>query len=59
MRRPAPANGGMLRLVASVEHHYGAIHADAGRDHAAALEQLWRLAYQEASTWLMQTPFSL
>jgi DHA2 family multidrug resistance protein len=46
-----PANGAMDRMLDGVQGRYGAIpgnQEDAG--HQAALEQLWHLAYREAST---------
>jgi DHA2 family multidrug resistance protein len=46
-----PANGPMQRMVAGMTERYGAMmpgSPDAG--HVAALKQLWRLAYREAST---------
>jgi DHA2 family multidrug resistance protein len=38
-----PANSAMLRFVDGVEHRYGALYADAGHRHAAALKQLWHV----------------
>ena len=45
-----PANGPMTRLLTEVSQRYAAIPGSPQAGHAAALEQLWRLAYREAST---------
>ncbi len=45
-----PANGAMTRLVAGVTQRYGAIPGSPDAGHAAAIKQLWELAYREAST---------
>jgi DHA2 family multidrug resistance protein len=46
-----PANGAMVRLVASVEQRRLDHGVAGGLDaHAASLRQLWQLAYREAST---------
>jgi DHA2 family multidrug resistance protein len=45
-----PANGAMTRLVDGIAQRYGAIPGSLQSGHAAALEQLWALAYREAST---------
>ncbi len=46
-----PANGAMVRLVTTVEHRRYDHGIAGGLDaHAAALRQLWQLAYREAST---------
>jgi DHA2 family multidrug resistance protein len=46
-----PANGAMTRLAAAVEQRRHAFGAAGGLDsHAAALKQLWQLAYREAAT---------
>ena len=45
-----PANGAMTRLLTEVSQRYAAIPGSPQAGHAAALEQLWRLAYREAST---------
>ena len=45
-----PANGAMMRLIDGVAQRYGAVLGSAQEGHAAALKQLWRLAYREAST---------
>ena len=45
-----PANGAMTRLVGGVAQHYGSIPGNLEAGHVAALKQLWRLAYREAST---------
>lgn len=44
------ANGGMVRLVDNVAARYGSLPASLQEGHAAALKQLWNLAYREAST---------
>jgi MFS transporter, DHA2 family, multidrug resistance protein len=48
--RLTPANGAMDRLVAGVTARYGALPGAPDAGHAAALKQLWNLAYREAST---------
>ena len=48
--RLTPANGAMTRLLTEVSQRYAAIPGSPQHGHAAALEQLWRLAYREAST---------
>jgi DHA2 family multidrug resistance protein len=45
-----PANGAMTRLVDGVGQRYATVLGSAQQGHAAALKQLWRLAYREAST---------
>ena len=45
-----PANGPMQRLIASAAQRYQAIPGNLDDGHIAALKQLWRLAYREAST---------
>jgi DHA2 family multidrug resistance protein len=45
-----PANGPMDRMVASLTQRYGALSGSFDGGHLAALKQLWRLAYREAST---------
>jgi len=45
-----PANGPMQRLLASAAQRYQAIPGNLDDGHIAALKQLWRLAYREAST---------
>jgi DHA2 family multidrug resistance protein len=45
-----PANHAMQRLTDGVAQRYGAALGSAPEGHAAALEQLWHLAYREAST---------
>jgi DHA2 family multidrug resistance protein len=45
-----PANGAMERFVQSTGERYGALPGGAVVGHQAALEQLWNLAYREAST---------
>jgi MFS transporter, DHA2 family, multidrug resistance protein len=45
-----PANGAMMRLVTEVSQRYAAIPGSPHAGHEAALKQLWRLAYREAST---------
>lgn len=48
--RLTPANGGMARLVESVAARYASLPRNLQEGHAAALKQLWNLAYREAST---------
>ena len=45
-----PANQPMERFVAGVAGRYGALPGSLDAGHAAALKQLWQLAYREAST---------
>jgi MFS transporter, DHA2 family, multidrug resistance protein len=45
-----PANGPMDRLIAGLTQLYGTIPGSLAAGHAAALKQLWLLAYREAST---------
>ncbi|MBV9964232.1 MAG: DHA2 family efflux MFS transporter permease subunit [Alphaproteobacteria bacterium] len=45
-----PANLPMLRLMTSVQDRYGALPGSLDEGHVAALKQLWRVAYREAST---------
>jgi MFS transporter, DHA2 family, multidrug resistance protein len=45
-----PANAPMQRLLDAVTQRYGALPASFAAGHAAALKQLWQLAYREAST---------
>jgi DHA2 family multidrug resistance protein len=45
-----PANGAMERFLQGSAERYGALPGGAGVGHQAALEQLWNLAYREAST---------
>jgi DHA2 family multidrug resistance protein len=45
-----PANGAMTRLVTEVAGRYAAIPGSLQAGHHAALKELWRLAYREAST---------
>ncbi len=45
-----PANGPMGRLVAGVAQRYGAMPGGLDAGHDAAIRQLWRLAYSQAST---------
>ena len=45
-----PANGAMTRLLDDLTQRYGAISGSFQGGHAAALKQLWELAYREAST---------
>jgi DHA2 family multidrug resistance protein len=45
-----PANGAMMRLLNEVAARYAAIPGSPQAGHEAALKQLWRLAYREAST---------
>jgi DHA2 family multidrug resistance protein len=48
--RLTPSNGAMERLVAGMEGRYAAGPGSQQAGHPAALEQLWHLAYREAST---------
>jgi MFS transporter, DHA2 family, multidrug resistance protein len=45
-----PANLPMERFVQRMTERYGALATGSGVGHQAALEQLWNLAYREAST---------
>jgi DHA2 family multidrug resistance protein len=45
-----PANGTMERFLQGVAGRYGALPGSARDGHAAAVDQLWHLAYREAST---------
>ena len=45
-----PANLPMQRFVQDLTERYGALPTGPGVGHQAALEQLWNLAYREAST---------
>ena len=45
-----PANGPMMRLLDGVGQRYSALLGSPQEGHAAALRQLWGLAYREAST---------
>ncbi len=45
-----PANGAMNRLLGATAQRYGALPGSLHAGHAAALKQLWQLAYREAST---------
>jgi MFS transporter, DHA2 family, multidrug resistance protein len=45
-----PANGPMTRLVDAMTERYGAIPGSLQTGHAAAMKQLWELAYREAAT---------
>jgi DHA2 family multidrug resistance protein len=45
-----PANGPMDRLLAGLMTRYAALPSSLDGGHVAALKQLWRLAYREAST---------
>jgi MFS transporter, DHA2 family, multidrug resistance protein len=48
--RLTPANGPMDRLIAGLTTRYAALPGSLDAGHAAALKQLWLLAYREAST---------
>jgi len=48
--RLTPANGAMDRLVQGVAARYTAVLGSLEAGHAAAIKQLWLLAYREAST---------
>ncbi len=45
-----PRNGAMGRLADGLAGRYGAVPGSPAEGHAAALRQLWSLAYREAST---------
>lgn len=45
-----PANAAMERLATALTQRYGALPGSLQAGHVAALDQLWRLAYREAST---------
>ena len=45
-----PANGAMSRLVTAQAAHFAAASGNLDNGHAAALKQLFRLAYREAQT---------
>ncbi len=45
-----PANGPMSRLVDAMTERYSAIPGSLETGHAAAMKQLWQLAYREAAT---------
>jgi DHA2 family multidrug resistance protein len=45
-----PANEPMMRLIAGVQDRYAVLPGSLDDGHIAALKQLWRLAYREAST---------
>jgi len=45
-----PANGAMMRMVDGIAQRYGALPGSLDGGHVAALKELWRLAYREAST---------
>jgi DHA2 family multidrug resistance protein len=45
-----PANGPMERLTEGLTSRYAAMPAGPGMGHQAALEQLWKLGFREAST---------
>ncbi|MBW0005175.1 MAG: DHA2 family efflux MFS transporter permease subunit [Hyphomicrobiales bacterium] len=48
--RLTPANGAMTRLTGEIARRYGDVLGGAQEGQAAALKQLFRLAYREAST---------
>ena len=48
--RLTPANGAMDRLIDGISQRYGAVLGSPQPGHAAALKELWQLAYREAST---------
>jgi MFS transporter, DHA2 family, multidrug resistance protein len=48
--RLTPANGAMERFVQGVTERYTAVLGSLEAGHAAAIKQLWLLAYREAST---------
>jgi DHA2 family multidrug resistance protein len=45
-----PANGAMTRLTSDMAQRYATVLGGPQEGHAAALRQLWQLAYREAST---------
>jgi DHA2 family multidrug resistance protein len=45
-----PANGPMQRLLDGITQRYAALPRSIAAGHAAALKELWQLAYREAST---------
>ncbi len=45
-----PANAAMQRLLDAVTQRFAALPGSLSAGHAAALKQLWQLAYREAST---------
>jgi MFS transporter, DHA2 family, multidrug resistance protein len=45
-----PANGPMQRLLDNVAQRYGMLPGSSAEGQAAALKELWKLAYREAST---------
>jgi MFS transporter, DHA2 family, multidrug resistance protein len=45
-----PASGPMQRLLDGVTQRYAALPSSIAAGHAAALKELWQLAYREAST---------
>jgi DHA2 family multidrug resistance protein len=51
------ANIAMQRLLQSLTLRYGAIPGSPGAGSAASLEQLWHLAYREASTMALADAF--
>ena len=48
--RMTAASGPLARLLAAVSDRYASLPGAADNGHAAALRQLWQLAYREAST---------
>jgi DHA2 family multidrug resistance protein len=55
--RLTPSNGAMQRLVVGMEGRYAALPGSQQAGHQAALEQLWHLAYREASTLAFSDAF--
>ncbi len=55
--RLTPSNGAMQRLVVGMEGRYAAVPGSQQAGHQAALEQLWHLAYREASTLAFSDAF--
>ena len=45
-----PANGPMQRMIAGLTHRYATLPGSIDAGHLAALKELWRLTYREAST---------
>jgi MFS transporter, DHA2 family, multidrug resistance protein len=54
-----PANGAMQRLLVGMEARYAALPGGQSVGHRAALEQLWHLAYREASTLAFADAFRI
>jgi MFS transporter, DHA2 family, multidrug resistance protein len=52
-----PANGALGRVMDGMTRRYGAIPGSPDAGYAAALKQLWQLAYREASTMAFADAF--